>query len=65
MVKPERDKLRLRVVRGIRHDRYSKDGDAAYKEAVENFTPRQLGALHRTIREVTEDMERIDLENQW
>lgn len=52
----ERRAITERVLRGLRHERYGKDGEAAYAEAVASFTPHQLGALHRRMREADSDL---------
>lgn len=48
--KQERLALTERVLRGLRRDKWADDGNAAYKEARNAFTPAQLGALHRAMR---------------
>lgn len=52
----ERRAITERVLRGLRHERYDKDGEAAYMEAVNRFTSQQLGALHRRMRETDADL---------
>lgn len=56
MTKEERQAITKRVLRGLRHVRYCKDGEKAYMEAVAHFTPHQLGALHRQMSETDSDL---------
>lgn len=62
MTTSERRTITARVLRGIRKDRHSDDGDQAYAEASENFTPHQLGALHRAMRECVSEMDLLDMQ---
>lgn len=53
--------IRDRVVRVAWHSRYYEDSRAAYAEAEELFSPHQMGALHRAIRQAYEESEAADL----
>lgn len=57
MDKIDRDTLSEWVLAGIRHDRYRKRAGDAYDKAREHFTPHQLGALHRKMRECCDECE--------
>jgi hypothetical protein len=53
--------IRDRVIRGCWHSRYYEDSQAAYAEAEELFSPSQMGALHRAMRQAHDECEVADL----
>jgi hypothetical protein len=61
LTKLERQRLTSIILRGLGHDRYSDQGSEAYKIAKVNFTPHQLGALHRAMSRYMRDLEDLDL----
>lgn len=55
MTKIERDRVSEDVILWLSHSRHAEISEAAYAVAVKSFTPHQLGALHRKMRERAED----------
>lgn len=53
--------IRDRVALGIWYTAHSEDGNAAYAEAEALFSPRQMQALHRTMRDEEEEAEQAEL----
>lgn len=60
MDKQERKNIIDRVIRGMKKERYSQDGERAYEIAESNFTPNQMGALHRAMRETERSLYELD-----
>lgn len=61
MIKEERAAITERVLAGMRRYRLHEDGQEAYKVAEERFTPHQLGALHRAMRQCADDLYDLDM----